>query len=53
MGNAAPLLPQEIMIPAKNDPAVASAQQALNDEYQKIIEGKKVDVTLSPMLLTA
>ena len=48
MGTAASVptsLNKEILVLAKDDPAVASYRQVLLIEYQKIVEGKKEDVT--------
>ena len=47
MGNAASIptsLSKEILVLAKEDPAVASFQQVLLTEYHKIVEGKEMDV---------
>ena len=47
MGNAATIptsISKEILVLAKEDPAVASFQHVLSMEYHKIVEGKEMDV---------
>ena len=49
MGNAASVRPptslsKEILVLAKDDPAVKSSKQVLLTEYNKIVEGKEMDV---------